>query len=51
MKIDDLRERYASIARLNLLPEKFTATVESIEERKDAKYLSLIHISEPTRPY
>ena len=38
MRIDDLRERYASIARLNLLPEKFTATVESIKERKDAKY-------------
>ena len=38
MRIDDLKERYASIARLNLLPETFTAKVESIEEREDAKY-------------
>ena len=38
MRIDDLRERYASIARLNLLPEKFTAKVESVEEREDAKF-------------
>ena len=38
MKIDDLRERYAPIARLDKLPPTFTATVESIEEKKDAKF-------------
>jgi len=38
MKIEELEQNYTAIARLNLLPEKFTATVESIEEREDAKF-------------
>jgi len=38
MKIDDLKERYSPIARLNLLPPTFTATVESIEEKEDTKF-------------
>ena len=38
MKIDDLRERYAPIARLDKLPPTFTARVENIEEKEDAKF-------------
>ena len=38
MKIDDLKERYSQIARLNLLPPTFIATVESIEEKEDTKF-------------
>ena len=38
MRIDDLRERYAPIARLDKLPPTFTARVENIEEKKDAKF-------------
>jgi len=40
MKIDDLKERYSPIARLNLLPPTFTATVESVEEKEDTKFPS-----------
>ena len=38
MRIDDLKEKYSPIARLNLLPPTFTARVESIEEKEDAKF-------------
>ena len=38
MRIEELKQNYTQIARLNLLPETFTAKVESIEEREDAKF-------------
>ena len=38
MRIDDLKEKYSPIARLNLLPPTFTATVESVEEKEDTKF-------------
>jgi len=38
MKIEDLKERYSPIARLDKLPPTFTATVENIEEKEDAKF-------------
>ena len=38
MRIDDLKERYSPIARLDKLPPTFTARVENIEEKEDAKF-------------
>ena len=38
MRIDDLKEKYSPIARLDKLPPTFTARVENIEEKEDAKF-------------
>jgi len=38
MKIDDLKERYSPIARLDKLPPTFTARVEAVEEKEDTKF-------------
>jgi len=40
MRIDEMKEKYSPIARLDKLPPTFTATVENIEEKKDAKFPS-----------
>ena len=40
MRIDEMKEKYSPIARLDKLPPTFTATVENIEEKKDTKFPS-----------
>ena len=40
MRIDEMKEKYSPIARLDKLPPTFTATVENIEEKEDAKFPS-----------
>ena len=53
--VDDKLKIYASSQKVNI-PDSYNLMVENcvdrcLKENVPAKYLSLIHISEPTRPY